>query len=122
MVTDDSFIEIEIFPSYEHTEKLHFTSLRDVKEIDLLDPADGIYPTAEDVYYIAPTGHIVESLYNLNSKTVNTTTLGGNTVIHTTKKAASLIVNGVEYQENEIYNKSLFRLISQYTEGARWLK
>ncbi len=53
LVTDDSFIEIEIFPSYEYEDSFNFTSMNDKKEIIMMTPEDDIFPTSADLYYSA---------------------------------------------------------------------
>ena len=49
LVTDDSYIELEIFPGYKFKQELEFTSIDDVKTITLLEPSDVIFPTIADV-------------------------------------------------------------------------
>lgn len=56
MVTDDSYIEIEIFPSYRFTKEVTFSSLDDVKEITIIEPTENIFPTAADLYYSEKKG------------------------------------------------------------------
>ena len=51
-------IELEVVPSYEHVSPLSFSELNQTKEITLLDPNDGIYPTISDVYCMTPVKHI----------------------------------------------------------------
>lgn len=51
MVTEDSYIEIEIFPSYKFKENIMFDSMDDVKEITLVEPEDTIFPTIADIYH-----------------------------------------------------------------------
>ena len=51
MVTDDSFIELEIFPSYTFKSEVSFSSLNDTKEIKITEPDKCILPTMLDVYY-----------------------------------------------------------------------
>lgn len=50
MVTDDSYIEIEIFPSYAFSQNVFFENMDDAKEISLLDHDDDIFPTISDIY------------------------------------------------------------------------
>ena len=109
----DSYIEIEIFPSYDYADMINFVSLDDSHEIQLLEPANNIYPTAQDVYYIAPRGHMVESLTDPRiSRSVSTN--DENIVNITSKSSASLVVDGVTYQETEIFDPSLFELTAIY--------
>lgn len=108
LITNDSYIEVEVFPSYQYAEILNFNSLDDEKEISLLQPSDGIYPTAQDVYYITPSGHMMESVSN--SRTVITPSTGGNTISIKNKEAASLVVNGIVYEETQIHDPALFQL------------
>lgn len=51
MVTEDSYIEIEIFPSYRFKQNIMFNSLEDEKEITLVEPDDTIFPTLADIYH-----------------------------------------------------------------------
>lgn len=51
MVTEDSYIEIEVFPAYIHKEEVMFTDVNQTHEISLLDKDDDIFPTIADVYY-----------------------------------------------------------------------
>lgn len=54
----NNHIDLEVLPSYEHVSPLSFTALNQTKEITLLDPADGIYPTISDIYYMTPVKYI----------------------------------------------------------------
>lgn len=51
MVTDDSYIEIEVFPSYQFKEDVKFKSLDDAKEFTLTTPKESIWPTLKDIYF-----------------------------------------------------------------------
>ena len=51
LVTNDSYIEIEVFPAYVYKKDLTFESLDDVKEIVLDDPVEKIWPTIGDIYF-----------------------------------------------------------------------
>lgn len=51
MVTEDSYIEIEIFPTYSFSQGVTFTSMDDEKEITIMEPKDNIYPTTADIYF-----------------------------------------------------------------------
>lgn len=115
LVTADSYIEVEILPSYEYSKKLHFTSMDDEVHIDLLEPEDKIYPTAEDMYYITPTGH----MYNIlpPSGTEITPSTGGDTIKARSTEAVSMIVNGITYDETEMYDSALFELTAEYKNG-----
>ena len=53
LVTEDSFIEIEIFPAYMYEDTFNFSSLDDKKEVIMLAPDDDIFPTVADLYYSA---------------------------------------------------------------------
>lgn len=115
LVTDHSYIEVEIFPSYEYNTILNFTSIDDIKEIELLEPVDSIYPTAEDVYYIAPYGHIYDSL--VKNTGINTPSTGGDTIIENNDGATTMTVDGVEYTQTKIYDNKSFEITSRYDEG-----
>lgn len=52
LVTEDSYIELEIFPEYNFSQELTFETLDDTKEITLLEPDDVIFPTMSDVYFV----------------------------------------------------------------------
>lgn len=51
-VKNDSYIELEVFPKYQFTQPVTFTSMDDVKTIILNEPEEKIFPTAADLYYI----------------------------------------------------------------------
>jgi len=51
MITEDSYIEIEVFPSYSFKEEMTFTSMDDEKELTLIKPKDAIWPTLKDAYF-----------------------------------------------------------------------
>lgn len=53
LVTDDSFIEIEIYPSYSFVDKLRFDTLEDKKEFVMAEPKEVIFPLVTDLYYTA---------------------------------------------------------------------
>ena len=91
-VTDDSYIEVEILPSYEYSKNINFDSLDDVEEIELLDNGDDIYPTAQDVYYISPNGHIYDKL-PMSNKKINS----DSEIIDTSVEAVKLIMNDETY-------------------------
>lgn len=114
LVTNDSYIEIEIFPSYEHVEMINFTSLQDEKEIQLLDPTDGIYPTAQDVFYIKPSGHIIDSM---SSYTKSTPSNGDDYSDQLPDDIAKISINGITYTETEICDPELFMLTACYKHG-----
>ena len=116
LVTNDSYIEIEIFPLYEYHKILNFSSLNDEKEIQLLEPSDKIYPTAEDVYYISPSGHMMKS--KLSSSTLSIPSDGDNHIKVTSTKATNImVVNGVTYEETQLFDTKAFQMTSCYTDG-----
>lgn len=55
MVTNDSFIEIELFPRYRYTIPVKFTALTDSKNITLPKTEEVVYPTAKDIILTEPT-------------------------------------------------------------------
>lgn len=48
-VTDDSYIELEIFPRYQFTKEMKFSSLDDSIEVNIVEPEENIYPTTADL-------------------------------------------------------------------------
>lgn len=54
MVTDDSYIEIEVFPSYMHKENMTFNAVGDEKKVVLPTYDEVIFPTLADIYYTSP--------------------------------------------------------------------
>ncbi len=48
-VTDDSYIELEIFPRYQFSKDVKFTSLDDSVEVSIAEPEENIYPTTADM-------------------------------------------------------------------------
>lgn len=71
MVTNDSFIEIELFPRYRYTVPVKFTALTDSKNITLPKTEEVVYPTAKDIILTEPTldGEIHYDLNLLNMVT-----------------------------------------------------
>lgn len=55
MVTNDSFIEIELFPRYRYTVPVKFTALTDKKNITLPKTEEVVFPTAKDIILTEPT-------------------------------------------------------------------
>lgn len=51
-VTEDSFIEVEIFNTYEFETTATFTSMDDVKQISIVEPEKNIAPTIADLVFI----------------------------------------------------------------------
>lgn len=61
MVTDDSYLEMEVFPRYDCKVPVHFTSLDEVKEITLVEPEEAnICPTFADTYLMQRSGQTDE--------------------------------------------------------------
>ena len=58
MITDDSYIELEIFPRYSFKKNLKFTSMDDYNIITLVEPTDVIFPTLADFYVEDLTGNL----------------------------------------------------------------
>ena len=115
LVTEDSYIEIEIFPSYEHSEILNFKSLQDEREISLIEPSDGIYPTIQDVFYIEPSGHMIGSVNS--SYTKSTPSNGDDTIEKSIDDGNKLVVNGEEYSQTKFYTPDSFQLTSHSEYG-----
>ena len=51
MVTEDSYIELEIFPTYSYEKEFMFTSLTQKEEIEIDAPKEKIFPTVADLYF-----------------------------------------------------------------------
>lgn len=51
MVTADSYIEVEIFPSYQFKKAVTFTSMNQKEEITIAEPRMDIWPTQADIYF-----------------------------------------------------------------------
>ena len=71
MVTDDSYLEIEVFPRYDFKQPVRFESMDDVKEVTLVEPDEGdIWPTYADAYLMLKEGeqdeytHLYENSLN----------------------------------------------------------
>lgn len=71
MVTEDSYIEMEVFPQYDFSTPLRFTSMEDVKTITVAEPEEGnIWPTNADAYLMLRAGeqdeytHLYENSLN----------------------------------------------------------
>lgn len=57
LVTDDSYLEMEVFPRYEMKVPLDFQTLDDVKEVTIAEPEEGdIWPTIADAYLMQRQG------------------------------------------------------------------
>lgn len=116
MVTDDSYIEIEIFPSYSYRSKLEFKSMDDVQTIKLLEPTDHIFPTAEDLYYINPSGHLLaDGVDSINS---STDAMGEENTVTISSSQAIAIVGGKTYKETHIYSNDFFEISAKYKDGT----
>ena len=50
-VTEDSYIELEVFPSYTFRTKINFSSLDEYEHVILEKPAEKIWPTLADIYF-----------------------------------------------------------------------
>ena len=50
MVTNDSYIELEIFPRYSFKKKIKFNSLNDYSIVTMIEPEEVIFPTLADFY------------------------------------------------------------------------
>lgn len=115
MVTEDSYIEIELYPSYACTKKLKFTSKEDVQSFDLYEPENQIYPTAKDIYYINPDGYMMDILGDSSQSNTGT---GDDTVRIASTDAVTMKYNGHEYKETHIYDNDFFDITSKYTRGS----
>lgn len=72
-IEQDSYIEMEVFPAYEHVTALSFDNINDEVDISLIEPADRIFPTAADWYIMNPSNPITKR------KTQSDDAFGGNT-------------------------------------------
>lgn len=116
LVTNDSYIEIEIFPSYKYGTRIEFESMEDSKTISLLEPADSIFPTAQDLFYMEPSGHLIADEYN--TKLSSTDALGNkDTIEFTTKQTMDIRDNNREYWDTTIYSNELFDITAKYKDG-----
>lgn len=74
-VTDDSYIELEVFPRYQFQKEIKFDSLDDVKEITIAEPEENIYPTTADLIMEedvdSTKNHKVEGLTFTYNKKIN---------------------------------------------------
>lgn len=53
LVTEDSYLEMEVFPRYDFSQKLYFTSLDQEETITLAEPTEAdIWPTSYDAYFM----------------------------------------------------------------------
>lgn len=50
-VTDDSYIELEVFPAYTYRTDIKFDSLKEYKHVILDKPEEKIWPTLADIYF-----------------------------------------------------------------------
>ena len=51
LVTEDSYLEMEVFPQYDFSQSLHFTSLDQEETITIAEPTEAdIWPTVADAY------------------------------------------------------------------------
>ena len=55
-VTNDSYIELEIFPRYEFEKEIQFSSLDENIEISIAEPTENIYPTVADIIFEQEVG------------------------------------------------------------------
>lgn len=50
-VTDDSYIELEVFPSYTYRTELSFGNMKEFKHVVIDKPEEKIWPTVSDIYF-----------------------------------------------------------------------
>mgnify|MGYP004650773113 CR=1 FL=1 len=48
-VTNDSYIELEIFPRYQYAKEIQFSAMNKPIEITIAEPTENIYPTTADI-------------------------------------------------------------------------
>lgn len=112
----DNYIEIEIFPTYKYGTRIQFDSIDDVKTITLLEPADQIFPTAQDLFYMEPSGHLINDKYN--TRLSSTDAMGNkDTVEFTTKQTITIGTDKVYPNETTIYSNELFEITAKYKDG-----
>lgn len=114
MVTNDSYIEIEIFPSYAYKESFNFSSLSDKKEISLFEPLDKIFPTNQDLYFITADGHKV--LHDKSNLIESTDATGYDSVILKNTQTLSLTSNETDGLIH-VYGNDLFKVTAKYVDG-----
>ena len=59
LVKEDSYIEIEVFPSYKFRKDITFTSMDDEKVLTLTKPKEMIWPTLADIYFTSDANHYI---------------------------------------------------------------
>ena len=115
LVTDDSYIEIEIFPTYKYGERVKFESMDDTKTITLLEPADQIFPTAQDLFYMEPSGHLIGDEHH--SQLVSTDAKGIKETVKLSSKQSITIGTDRPYYDTTIYSNELFEITAKYKDG-----
>ena len=115
LVTDDSYIEIEIFPTYKYGERVKFESMDDTKTITLLEPADQIFPTAQDLFYMEPSGHLIGDEHH--SQLVSTDAKGIKETVKISSKQSITIGTDRPYYDTTIYSNELFEITAKYKDG-----
>ena len=109
LVTDDSYIEIEIFPTYTmHSEIINFKSLDDEKIISLAQPENKIFPTVQDLYCIAPSGYIYSSI------------TGNPDPSEGVEEAISITYKDKTYRQTPIYDNSSFTITAIYDDTHQY--
>ena len=119
LVTNDSYIEIEVFPTYKYGAYVKFESLDDRKNITLLEPADQIFPTAQDLFYMEPSSHFINKIYS--EKTLSRDSKGNKDTIElssklSTDQAISITTNRI-YPDSTIYSNDFFEITAKYNDG-----
>lgn len=128
-VTNESYIEIEVYPSYEFKKSFCFTSMDQEEEITLLEPENGIFPTASDMYYVEPDGEMNQA-YSFGSNTEKETSITDKNVTVVNAQDAGLKTDEylwfTSFEKNlpsyRIYDDKFFKIISVYKEGEYEVK
>lgn len=115
LVTWDSYIEIEVFPTYKYGTRVRFDSVDDSKTITLLEPVDHILPTAQDLFYMEPSGHFIHADYN--TKELSRDAKGIKDIVMLSSKQGISISTDRIYPDSTIYSNELFDITANYKEG-----
>lgn len=122
MVTTDSYIEIEIFPTYEFKKEILFTSMDQEEEITLLEPENDIYPTVSDLYFLEPGGETKRAVQGRTKKNDDPLSIDEDNLITIPVTASSDYMWISSKSANpglffKIYDDNFFKIISVYKEG-----
>ena len=130
-VTADSYIEIEIFPSYSFSKEVTFTSMNQTERVTLIEPKENIYPTQADIYYQEenPDNHYTRHLKRYDPKLFNYTmhykegdyTFDTPDPVHKPVKFTRLKTFTIQPNSTEVLNKKLKLRIDKKTNNYRFM-